>query len=182
MKMPPITSGMFLVSSPTMLDPNFARTVVLVCAHGPQGSLGIVINRPTGIAAEQFIPGVPGVCYAGGPVARDEAAFLHRFGSAVSGAVEVAPGISFGGELDDLRELAAITEDAARQWRIYLGYAGWGEGQLDLEISEGGWIVCPARGHYVFDFDAGKIWSQVLSDLGVEGRFLASLPMEPRLN
>ena len=190
MKNPPVKAGMFLVAAPGLRDPNFSRTVVLMCDHSPEGSMGLVVNRPAGITTEVLLPevGVEDMVYTGGPVERGKAMVLHRQPETVEGSLEVVDGIHLGGDPEALRELfhhPSGTKDPEGRpafWRVYLGYAGWGEGQLDAELESGGWIVCPAQAGYVFAMDPGEVWKQVLCDLGQEYEFLAGLPMDPSMN
>jgi putative transcriptional regulator len=189
-KNPPVKAGMFLIAAPGLDDPNFARTVVLMCEHRPQGSLGLVVNRPTTLTASMLLPdvGTAEQVYSGGPVERGKALVLHRHAPTMEGVLELPDGMMLGGEPDSLKELCAVPSgqigpDGQRvYWRIYLGYAGWGEGQLDSELRSGGWIVCPASPQHVFETPSEEVWKRVLSDLGEEYRFLASLPLDPSLN
>jgi putative transcriptional regulator len=194
-----VRPGTFLVASPTLHDPNFARTVVLICEHSAQGSMGIVTNRPS----EMRLPeALAGVCppplpdtplYLGGPVQRQALLVLHRMPAPVPGSQEVAHGISIGGDMERL--LAALTQmlsagerpDAGAagepgQIRFYAGYAGWGAGQLAAELEMGSWIVCPGTAAEVFALDVEHLWETVLRRLGPDFARLITVPLDPRVN
>jgi putative transcriptional regulator len=190
MKNPPVQAGMFLVAAPGLRDPNFARTVVLMCDHSPAGSLGLVVNRPADLTTAMLLPDVEvnDLVYSGGPVERGKAMVLHRQQAPIEGSLEVVDGIHLGGDPEALRQLfhqpsgAKGPDGRPAFWRVYLGYAGWGEGQLDAELRAGGWVVCPAQVGHVFASDPSKVWTQVLRELGREYEFLAGLPLDPSLN
>ena len=141
-------TGALLVASPSLLDANFAQTVVLLVDHDSDGTLGLILNRPTEVAVASALPrltaavGDEAVIFSGGPVAPDHAIAV---GSR-------APGLRepdwFRGVLGQvgLVDVDALEEDRAsvEEVRIYAGYAGWGAGQLEWEISEGAWFVVGA--------------------------------------
>jgi putative transcriptional regulator len=171
---------MLLVAGPTLRDPNFARTVVFMCRHDDKGSLGLVINRPTNVPISSLIPEAQGVFFSGGPVARNEVLFLNQIPAEIPGTD--SGGIAFGQDMEDLKAAIESSKGDGSCLRVYLGYSGWGEGQLDDELAAGGWIVCPARPEYLFHLEPGLVWQQVLADMGGEYRFLATIPLEPELN
>jgi len=189
----PVEPGTFLVASPTLQDPNFARTVVLICEHSDQGSMGLVINRPSEVGLKEALAGVAppplpeARLFLGGPVQRQALLVLHRIAAAVAGAQDVVDGISIGGDMQQL--LAALTELTAipattppAEIRFYAGYAGWGAGQLDAELESGSWITCPGTAAHVFTADCELLWERVLRELGPEYARLTTVPPDPRVN
>jgi putative transcriptional regulator len=162
-----LAQGCLLVASPGLLDPNFARTVVLVIAHDAEGSFGLVLNRPLDHTLGDVLPdvdpaatGVP--VLQGGPVQKQALQFMSRHEDT---GRKVLPGLSVGAALEDL--LAA--SPGADGIQAYLGYSGWGQGQLETETAEGSWIVAPARPEHVFEVPAARLWASVLRELG--GRY-----------
>jgi putative transcriptional regulator len=169
-----------------MLDPNFMHTVVLVCDHGPQGTFGLVVNRPLPLrvcdldADVSLLRGREDRLWAGGPVQPDSLQVVHCVEGEIPGALPVVDGIRFGGDPDVLRAALDASPDAPR--RFVLGYAGWGAGQLDDEMAEGSWIVVPATPRRVFDPAPETLWRRVLRAEGGDVAELADVPPDPSWN
>ncbi len=149
--------GRLLVATPLLIDPNFWRTVVLLLQHDQEGSIGVVLNRPTVEQVETHIPvwgpvaAKPGTVHFGGPV---DPRIAIGLATGQIGEPTGVPGLSIVDlETSPGPELAAV--------RIYSGYAGWGQGQLEAEIAEGSWYVVPAAPDDPFDRPEGQ-WSRVL--------------------
>ena len=168
--------GMFLVATPQLRDPRFAETVVLVLNHGREGAIGVVVNRPTWVEPEALFPEEDffrryrGVVWFGGPVARTSALFLVRNGDVVE-SDPIVDDIHITADIDELRDnLPSRTDE--RILRVYAGYAGWGPGQLDSEISAGDWQVTPASGDLIFTPEPMSLWREVhrvAPDMGIVG-------------
>jgi putative transcriptional regulator len=179
-------TGSLLIAAPTMADPNFARTIVLLLDTGESGALGVVLNRPTELeVADVLLPWAdlvagPGVLFQGGPVETDAALAVAR----VSADDEpVGWRRVFGSTgLVDLDAPVEILSNAVSALRIFAGYAGWGAGQLEAEIEEGAWYVVPAEPQDPFLGDPERLWSQVLRRQGGQLAMLATMPSEPGLN
>lgn len=175
--------GQLLIAGPALLDPNFRRTVVLVCAHSEEGALGLVLNRPSPLAVGDAIPeltealGDSGRLWTGGPVQPSSIVLLADFldpGDAllVSGTVGL---VTDGSALDELA-------DRTRRLRAFLGHSGWGPGQLDDEVEREDWIVAPGAAGDPFSDDAAGMWSGALQALGGRYVLLARMPDDPSLN
>ncbi|RNM13668.1 YqgE/AlgH family protein [Nocardioides pocheonensis] len=179
-------TGSLLIAAPTMADPNFARTIVLLLDTGDTGALGVVLNRPTDLeVADVLEPWAdlvagPGVLFQGGPVETDAAIAV----ATVSADDEpVGWRRVFGSTgLVDLDAPVELLSDAVSALRIFAGYAGWGVGQLEAEIEEGAWYVVPAEPQDPFLLDPARLWSQVLRRQGGQLAMLATMPTEPGLN
>jgi len=158
--------GQLLIAAPTLTDPNFARTVVLVSEHTDEGAMGVVLNRPSELTIGEAVPSLTAALdaeqsvYVGGPVASTSIVFLLEF-------------------LDP--ELAALLV-FGRVGRVFAGYAGWGPGQLDEELGSEDWIVEPATPDDVFGDDPASLWSTVLTRKGGRFALLATMPLDPSLN
>jgi putative transcriptional regulator len=177
-----------------VLDPFFHRSVVLLVRHEDEGSLGFIVNRPTGIKVNEILKGMEVdwqgredvVAYFGGPVqpnlgtvlfgprsrpsapAADTAAGGEFEGEATS---EVLAGVSLTQHVGDLSRLA---ESPPERFRLFLGYAGWGAGQLIEEILRNDWLTAPARGDLIFAPDPDRVWSAALESVGVDPATLPS--------
>jgi putative transcriptional regulator len=180
-------TGKLLVASPALVDPNFERTVVFICAHSDEGAFGVVINRPNTAArvadhlprwAEHAVE--PAVLFRGGPVEPTLAVALGRFnsGGEREGFVEVGDGIG----LIDLERDPYAGLEGLQAIRLFNGYAGWSPGQLDGEIREGAWFVVEADAADPFSATPESLWRDVLRRQ--EGRLamFAFFPAEPNRN
>ena len=177
--------GVLLIAPPVLSDPNFRRTVVLLCEHGDAGSFGLILNRLLTLQLGDVLDSLSGrlePLWLGGPVQPSTLHFLHRHGGEVEGAVPVFEDVCWGGHFDDVQGLLRRSATAASRLRFFLGYAGWIPGQLEAEIEGGGWILAPAETGFVFPEDADKLWSMVLRSLGGEYALIANFPEDPRLN
>jgi putative transcriptional regulator len=174
--------GRLLLAAPSLLDPNFRRSVVLIVAHDAEGALGLILDRPSGLNVSETAPALTGLVdptttlHVGGPVRataivvlaeyRDEAACEHPILGRVGLLTSVEPGAG----------------DHIVRARVFAGYAGWGSGQLEAEIATGSWLVVPARPADVFAAEPAGLWGRAIRRLGPAYRLFASLPREPRLN
>ncbi len=189
---PDALAGRLLVATPMLGDPNFRRTVVLVVEHeSEQGTLGVVLNRPTKVPVGQVLEPwtdlatSPSVVFSGGPVATNSALAL----ALVPGSDEPigwhpldgAPAVARLG-LVDLDAPPGLIAPAVVSLRVYAGYAGWSAGQLQAEIEEGAWYVVPAEPDDAFCADPGHLWSAVLRRQGGELAYVATYPDDPGLN
>lgn len=179
----PSQRGRLLVASPSLLDPNFARTVVLVAEHSDEGAMGVVLNRPLEVSAVDAAPALAGVVsegpvYAGGPVQPQGVIVLADFADLAAAAFTVSGSLGFVGADADLDTLGA----AVRRARIFAGHAGWGSGQLDAELEDEGWITVDLRPGDPFTDDPHGLWSVVLARQGGSYALLARMPADPSLN
>lgn len=179
-------TGKILIAMPGMADPRFAQAVVLVCAHGAEGALGIVLNKPLpgiafselldqlGIEADPATPAVP--VHFGGPVEPGRGFVLHRIAGQDAddeGVLRIGPG---GLAMTTTRN---ILEDIARgrgpdRAVLSLGYAGWDAGQLEGEMLANGWLTAEAGDDLVFGDDNARKWQAALQSLGVDPLMLSA--------
>lgn len=176
--------GQLLIASPTMSDPNFARTVVAIANHDADGALGIVLNRPSDTEVAEAVPELEGVVgtdevvFVGGPVQPASIVVLAEFEDPGEAAFLVVEGI---GLVSDRTGLDRLDTATARR-RIYAGYTGWGPGQLESELEREDWIVEPALPEDVFDDDPLELWTRVLERKGGQFRLIARMPIDPTVN
>jgi putative transcriptional regulator len=178
--------GCFLIASPTLRDPNFSRTVVLLCEHGEDGSMGLVINRPTEHSLIDAISEMPSSAtqrlYWGGPVQQQLVLVLHRSTLDAPGSKEIVDGMALGADSEALYHVLESAETPEKQVRVFSGYAGWDSGQLEAEMEVRSWIVCPGRSQLVFGVEAEEVWLDALRELGPRYAWLATMPSDPRVN
>jgi putative transcriptional regulator len=175
--------GHLLVAAPTLLDPNFRRTVVLVGEHGDEGALGVILNRTSGARVDEALPELMSLLdggdavHVGGPVQPSAIVVLAEFDEPDRAGTLVVDDVGFLPAEIDPDELGEL-----RRTRVFAGYAGWGPGQLDGELREGSWIVEPAAPDDVFTPDPEELWSEVLRRKGGPFGVLALMPPDPSLN
>jgi len=177
-------AGQLLLASPTLLDPNFARTVVLIGVHGADGAMGVVLNRPSTATVGEAVPqledavGALEPVYVGGPVQASSIVFLAEFLDPSPAGLLVFGRIGFPAPDASIDELAQATG----RRRVFAGHAGWGGGQLDAEVAEGDWIAHPAQPEDVFTELPGELWSSVLTRKGGSYALIARMPLDPSVN
>jgi putative transcriptional regulator len=186
-----LTPPVLLLAMPQVLDPFFHRTVVLLIHHDEEGSFGFIVNRPTSIRIPEILKGMEvtwngspeAYAYFGGPVQPQLGTVLfgprERPGNgkgeedeeATEGAGEVLPGVALTQHIGDLAQLAA---EPPERFRLFLGYAGWGAGQLVEEILRNDWLTAPASGELIFSPRPEQVWDQALKSVGVDPATLPS--------
>ncbi len=175
-----LTTPVLLVAMPQVLDPFFQRSVVLLIHHEDEGSFGFIINRTTGIRLTEILEGMEvgwngedeAVAHFGGPVHPQLGTVL--FGPGVletEASTEVFPGVALTQHIGDLVRLAEAPPD---NFRLFLGYAGWGSGQLMEEIVRNDWLTAPAQVDLIFASDPDDVWSDALQSVGVDPAALPS--------
>lgn len=168
-------AGRFLIAMPQMSDPRFARTVVFLCAHGEEGAMGLVINKlADNISFEDLLDQLEIEdttinalsVLNGGPVETGRGFVLHSRDYFQDGSIEVTDKVAMTATVEILR---AIAEGGGPRKRLLaLGYAGWGQGQLESEIQANGWLVSEADEDILFSLDLETKWSNALATLGVD--------------
>jgi putative transcriptional regulator len=177
-------AGQLLLASPTLRDPNFARTVVLVSLHSEEGAMGLVLNRPSALTVLEAVPQLETAVddgervYVGGPVQPTSIVFLAEFLDPSPAGLLVLGRIGFPAPDAGIEELIEATD----RGRVFAGYAGWGEGQLDAEIEQGDWIAQAALPEDVFSDVPEELWSTVLTRKGGSYALLARMPPDPSVN
>ena len=173
--------GQLLVAMPGMRDPRFAKTVVYMCAHSPEGAMGLVLNRVLesltfGDLLEQLGIAPPPAgdaihVHFGGPVETGRGFVLHSSDYKQDGTLVVASDFSLTATVDILRAIAA--GQGPRHHLLALGYAGWGPGQLDGEIRANGWLHVAADEALVFDANLDSKWDRAMAKIGIDPRMLS---------
>jgi len=175
--------ALLLIAMPQLQDPNFKRTVALLVDQDENGTFGLVLNRPVELSARNLCEklevewrGDPSACaHWGGPVQPDTGWVLCAEGLGVDlddeAVKEVVPGLFFAGSLEVLRAVAVTPPPDVR---LFLGYAGWGPGQLEAEMAQGAWLVAPVSSEVVFSASPESMWDHVLRSLGVDPATLIS--------
>ena len=174
--------GHLLIAAPSLLDPNFARSVVLIAEHTDEGALGVVLNRPSDSTVGEVVPALDGivdpheVVFAGGPVQPSGVMVLAEFEDPAAAALPVDGDLGFVALESDLEAVETIRA------RAFAGHAGWGPGQLDAELAEESWFVASFDREDAFAEDTDDLWSRVLERKGGAYALVARMPEDPSLN
>lgn len=178
--------GSLLISEPFIMDPNFDRSVILLCEQHKDGTVGLVLNHLSNVLLSDVIDEVDRAdfpLYIGGPVQNDALFFLHRVPEKINESTAIGSGIYWGGALEHV--LFLINEQIVQpdEIKFFLGYSGWAPGQLDEELDQNSWAV-----HQSFDptlpflVDGEDLWKQALISLGPKYAHVANFPKSPNLN
>lgn len=167
-------TGKFLVARRNLPSPNFFRTVVLLTAHDPDGTLGVIVNRRTGFDAGDLLPDLPAArgaghaVFIGGPVAPHRIVMLLRRERVADTVERVTDEISFSADRSVLEALIARRKPAS-ELRLYAGHAGWAPGQLDDELARGDWHLVDADAEAVFGDDSERLWERLINRVDPPG-------------
>ena len=180
-----IAPGILLIADPFLRDPNFMRSVVFMCEHKDEGSFGFVLNRKYDQFLGELITGLNDLewpVYYGGPVQVDSIHFLHQSPHLIPGGVEVIDGIFWGGDFEMVIELIKTGELKKGDIRFFIGYSGWGQGQLDEEMKIKSWITGEGTRKLIFNVTIDSTWKEALKQLGGEYAQMVNYPIDPQLN
>jgi putative transcriptional regulator len=177
-----ILTNHFLIAMPSLRDPNFARTVTLICEHSSEGAMGIVINRLTDLSLTDIFEqmNIDGAgcqrldlpVHIGGPVQSNRGFVLHEPVGAWESTLHVTDALGVSTSRDILVALAE--NHGPQRCLLALGYAGWSPGQLEREIADNAWLSGPADMEILFDTPADERWSAAVKCLGVDLAALSS--------
>jgi len=184
-------TGMFLVAMPGMIDPRFERAVIYLCAHSNDGAMGIIVNKPAEdivfpelLQQLEIIPEKPSISLPsqagnmkvlrGGPVETSRGFVLHSVPvEPIEGSVTAGDEIRLSATIDILK---AIARGQGPDEAIFaLGYAGWASGQLESEIQDNGWMICPLDRKVLFDQEFDTKYLRALGSLGIDPAMLSPL-------
>ncbi|MDE0896181.1 MAG: YqgE/AlgH family protein [Planctomycetota bacterium] len=184
-----VEPGTFLCAWPDLRDPNFAHSVIAMCEHSRHGAFGLVVNDPLEVGTETLLEkhdllgSIEFPVYRGGPVDVGSLQFLHRVPKQIPGGHLIAGDLWIGGDFEALAKyIHSAPEVAMGNVRLFVGYSGWGAGQLEVELETGSWVPAGGAHDEVFASDPQGAWKRVLHGLGDIGRELASQPPDSRAN
>lgn len=176
--------GQLLIAGPSLLDPNFWRTVVLVIEHSEEGALGLVLNRPSETSVGDAVPQLEELLdpaeplFVGGPVQPSAVIVLAEFEDPSDAALIAFGDVGVLGTSSSPEELTV----GVRTGRAFVGHAGWGPGQLDGEVERGDWILEEATLEDAFSADPRELWTEVLTRKGGSYALIARMPADPSMN
>jgi putative transcriptional regulator len=179
--LPQSFAGSLLIAHPNMLDPNFRRAVLFISVHNPEdGALGVILNRPLDKQVADLVNDEPPAglanvpVFLGGPVGRNQlmfAAFEWQKGE----------GLKINHNVN-LEEASTLLSDDPSSVRAFVGYAGWGAGQLEAEMKQNAWLLQKPSRATLKTKDLSKLWFDIMRGLGPWYKMLAAAPDDPSLN
>jgi len=173
-------TGKILIAEPFMIDPNFKRSVALLCDHTiEEGTVGFVLNKPLGLRINELIIDFPSFdteVYFGGPVQTDSIHYIHNVGGLLDNSTKVIDGIWWGGDFEKLKFLIKSELINPSNIRFFVGYSGWSPGQLDEEMQYGSWVLSEMYPNYLFKTKATKLWQKVMANKGNTYSVIAQMP------
>ncbi|HIO66244.1 MAG TPA: YqgE/AlgH family protein [Planctomycetes bacterium] len=183
-----IEAGDLLIATPMLRDPNFHRTVILICDHDQEGSFGLVINRPTQIPVDRVLEemdaeGTSNSCVQfGGPVESDKVfALCHGHGHSQQDR-EVGSGIFLPEDLHRSIERIRSGSESVDHYLFFLGYSGWGAGQLEQEVREQSWVLSKRARAGLLQTPADQMWAEALREMGGQQTLWSWMPPDPDMN
>jgi len=177
--------GILLIADPFLKDPNFLRTVVILCEHQDQGSFGFVLNKLIEQTLDELISDLEGhelPVYYGGPVQMNTIHFLHQYPDLIPGSQKINNDIYWGGNFETVTALIKSKSIDFNKIKFFVGYSGWGDGQLREELKEKSWLTVSATKYLVFNTQHDDIWKGSLQRLGGEYEMMKNFPIDPQLN
>ena len=178
-------AGILLIADPFLKDPNFLRTVVLLCEHQEQGSFGFVLNKQIEQTLDELVTDLEGhslPVFYGGPVQMNTIHFLHQCPDLIPESVKVSNDIYWGGNFETATALIKSRTIDLDKIKFFIGYSGWGYEQLLGELKEKSWLTVSATRKLVFNTGYEEIWKGSLQALGGEYEMMINYPIDPQLN
>lgn len=176
--------GKFLISAPHLTD-IFRRSVIYLVEHDNNGSVGFVLNKPMKYYIDEVIEDFPefeSKVFLGGPVQTELINFIHKASDKIEGGYEINNGIYWGGNFENLKTLVEAKSLNPKDFRFFVGYAGWIPNQLEDELKENSWYVADANDEFIFSDEPEKLWQNLLKSMGGEYRTISTFPEDPTVN
>jgi putative transcriptional regulator len=177
--------GRLLISEPSLNDPAFFKSVILIMCHSDEESIGLILNQVTKINLNEILNDIPlsnFPVYIGGPVEKNAIQFIHTLGDLIPNNQEITKGLYWGGDFDKILELISENKILKNQIRFFAGYSGWGEDQLNNEIRENSWITHESNVSLCMQYSNEKLWSDLIKTKQQKYAIWTNMPKDPNLN
>lgn len=177
--------GVLLIADPFLKDPNFMRSVIMICRHGDEGTIGFILNKTFELTLDNLIAGLEGfpiTVYHGGPVQMDTVHFVHQYPDLIPDSQLIADDIFWGGDFEVVKTLITEKKIDLAKIKFFIGYSGWEYRQLDNELEEKSWLTATCIRSIVFDTPVNEIWKAGLRHLGGKYELMIHFPIDPQLN
>lgn len=181
-----IKTGNLLLAEPFMLDPNFKRSVILLCDHSMEdGTVGFILNKPLDMPLNDLVADFPEFetqVYYGGPVSTNTIHYVHNLGDILDDSIEIGRGVYWGGDFEKLKFLVTSQLVKPGNIRFFVGYSGWSPGQLNEELDYRSWIPAEMDSNYLFKSKPQGLWNQIMYNKGNLYSVIAQMPEDVCLN
>ncbi len=174
-----INRGKVLIAEPFMIDPNFKRSVVLLCEHEQEGSLGFILNKSLDMQINELIADFPEFdsnVYYGGPVQTDTIHYIHNVGDMLDNSHLIQDGVYWGGDFEKLKLLIDTKMVKSENIKFFVGYTGWSPEQLVEEMKYGSWVISDMDDDYIFGKGNNALWNTVMRKKGDTYSVIAQMP------
>lgn len=177
--------GKLLIAEPSMLDPVFFKSVVLLTHYDNKEAIGFVLNKRTDVQLHEIIKdvkkGFP--VYIGGPVAKNSIHYIHTKGEKIKNSIHIIENLFWGGEFESIKELIKDNAISKKEIRFFAGYSGWGQDQLSNEIKERSWIIKNATTKSCMKIPKeSELWQSYIKSMEEDYAIWANMPRNPGLN
>ncbi len=180
-----LNKGKILIAEPTILnDISFNRSVILLTEHNTEGSVGFILNKPSGFLLSDLIPEINAkhIIYNGGPVSEDNLYFIHSIPELIPNSIKIDEDIYWAGEFDTLKTLLEKDIIDETKIRFFLGYTGWSVNQLQNEIKTTSWLIKNNDYDNILEVSTTSFWRNELIKIGGEYQIWANAPEDPNMN
>ena len=180
-----ILSGKILVAEPFFKDPNFGRSIILMCEHSDAGSIGFTLQNKSAYTLEGLLESAEGLdipVFIGGPVEQNVLHFIHQMPDKIPNSDYVTDSICWGGDLSIAIQVLQKDPSLQSKIKFFLGYAGWGSGQLAEEIKLKTWFLANSNPCLIFNTPYDSVWKNSLPLLGKDYEWMLNAPSDPLLN
>ncbi|MFO7614891.1 MAG: YqgE/AlgH family protein [Bacteroidales bacterium] len=177
--------GTILISEPFLWDYFFKRSVILLAEHNEDGTFGVIVNKPIKARFNEVVKDFPtfnAKVFLGGPVQSDSLFFIHTLGDQIVNSMEIMPGVYWGGDIEQVRELIQIGILKPSQIRFFIGYSGWSPNQLDSELERNSWVVSHIGVEELLKTTPSALWARSLRRLGKDYAHWIKFPDDPGEN
>lgn len=174
-----------LIADPFLQDVHFQRAVILLCSHDKEGSFGFALNKKFNYGLNQLIPEldhqfIP--LFSGGPVGTDTIHFIHQYPESIPDAHQLSNDVFWGGDFEAVKLLLIHNRIDLKKIKFFMGYSGWGAGQLASEIKENTWLTTLSNKQLLFNTDPESVWSESIKQMGPNYTEIIYYPINPQLN
>lgn len=179
------TAGKVLLSEPFLDEDIFSRAVILLVNHSIEGSFGLILNKPLPQKISTIFEDaeyIDNKVFLGGPVEQDRLFFIYHGDYPISDSIEFMKGVYIGGSFEDLISLLNQQKVDREQFRFFVGYSGWEDGQLDDELKRNTWVVSKITKEEIFTATYDQLWEIGLKKIGKDYSKWSYLPKSPELN
>ena len=180
-----IKAGDILIAKPFLQDGHFKRSVIYLCEHNNEGSLGFIANKSHGMLLRDIFPHLKNgnfPLYEGGPVSPNQLFYTHTLGLKLSDSQHIIDDVYWGGNFFDLSKMIEHGEVTQDQVRFYIGYSGWGEGQLNQEIENDMWFTKTENYKDIMHVASQELWGEELIKINPGYRAFTDFSFDPSLN